>query len=103
MYENADWDTWDSHRDMILRDRVIFGKMMTFNEINTFGKKGIGNESTYNTGFAFANYIANRFSSESLKIYFKIYHHRLNFLLIMPCIILLVLVAMNYTRNLKLN
>ena len=40
MYENADWDTWDSHRDMILRDRVIFGKMMTFNEINTFGKKG---------------------------------------------------------------
>ena len=34
-------------------------------------KKGIGNESTYNTGFAFANYIANRFSSESLKNIFQ--------------------------------
>jgi len=71
MYENADWDTWDSHRDMILRDRVIFDKMMTFNEINTFGKKGIGNESTYNTGFAFAKYIANRFGSESIKGIFQ--------------------------------
>ena len=71
MYGNADWDTWDSHRDMILRDRVIFDKMMTFNEINTFGKKGIGNESTYNTGFAFATYIANRFGSESIKDIFQ--------------------------------
>ncbi|MFL3007123.1 MAG: hypothetical protein ACJZ10_03905 [Candidatus Neomarinimicrobiota bacterium] len=71
MYGNADWDTWDSHRDMILRDRVIFDKMMTFNEINTFGKKGIGNESTYNTGFAFATYIANRFGSESIKNIFQ--------------------------------
>mgnify|MGYP001156786816 FL=1 len=71
MYENADWDTWDSHRDMILRDRVIFDKMMTFNEINTFGKKGIGNESTYNTGFAFASYIANRFGPESIKGIFQ--------------------------------
>ena len=71
MYENADWDTWDSHRDMILRDRVIFDKMMTFNEINTFGKKGIGNESTYNTGFAFATYIANRFGPESIKNLFQ--------------------------------
>ena len=71
MYENADWDTWDSHRDMILRDRVIFDKMMTFNEINTFGKKGIGNESTYNTGFAFASYIANRFGPESIKSIFQ--------------------------------
>ena len=61
MYENADWDNWDSHRDMILRD------MLTFNEINTFGKKGIGNESTYNTGFAFTTYIANRFGSNSIK------------------------------------
>ena len=72
MYENADWDTWDSHRDMVLRDLVIFNKMMNFNEINTFGKKGIGNETTYNTGFAFANYLANRFGPNSFK---KIFHN----------------------------
>ena len=73
MYENADWDNWDSHRDMILRDRVVYDKMLTFNEINTFGKKGIGNESTYNTGFAFTTYIANRFGPNSIKdIFYKL-------------------------------
>ena len=72
MYENADWDSWDSHRDMILRDRVVYDKMLTFNEINTFGKKGIGNESTYNIGFAFTTYIANRFGPNSIK---NIFHN----------------------------
>ena len=47
MYENADWDHWDTHRDMILRDRVINNNMLSFTEMNTFGKKGIGNESTF--------------------------------------------------------
>ena len=23
MYDEASWDTWDTHRDMILRDRTI--------------------------------------------------------------------------------
>ena len=67
MYENANWDNWDSHRDMILRDRVVYNKVLTFNEINTFGKKGIGNESTYNAGFAFSTYIVNQYGPESLK------------------------------------
>ena len=75
MYENADWDSWDSHRDMILRDRVVYDKMLTFNEINTFGKKGIGNESTYNIGFAFTTYIANRFGPNSIK---NIFHNLQN-------------------------
>ena len=66
MYDDADWDTWDSHRDMILRDRVINNNMLTFNEMNTFGKKGIGNESTYNSGFALSTYIANEYGSAAL-------------------------------------
>ena len=103
MYENADWDTWDSHRDMILRDRVIFDKMMTFNEINTFGKKGIGNESTYNTGFAFSTYIANRFGPESIKNLFQNLSSPFQFLSIKPCMIRLIWVAMNCTRNLRMS
>ncbi|MFL2983769.1 MAG: hypothetical protein ACJZ12_05195 [Candidatus Neomarinimicrobiota bacterium] len=66
MYDDADWDNWDSHRDMILRDRVINDNMLSFTEMNTFGKKGIGNESTYNSGFALATYIANEYGSEKL-------------------------------------
>jgi len=67
MYENADWDHWDTHRDMILRDRAIHDNLLTFPEMNTFGKKGIGNESTYNAGFALSTYIANEYGTESLK------------------------------------
>ena len=67
MYENADWDHWDTHRDMILRDRAINGKLLSFTEMNTFGKKGIGNESTYNSGFALSTFIANEYGTEKLK------------------------------------
>ena len=35
--------------------------------MNTFGKKGIGNESTYNAGFALSRYIAYKYGSNSLK------------------------------------
>ena len=48
MYPEADWDNWDSIRDMILREQVINNNMLTWNELNTFGKSGIGNESVYN-------------------------------------------------------
>ena len=71
MYEDADWDIWDSHRDMILRDRVIHDNMLTFTEMNTFGKKGIGNESTYNSGYALSTYIANEYGPETLSEIFE--------------------------------
>ena len=71
MYEDADWDIWDSHRDMILRDRVIHDNMLTFTEMNTFGKKGIGNESTYNSGYALSTYIANEYGPETLRDIFE--------------------------------
>lgn len=67
MYEGADWDNWDTHRDMILRDRTLNNQLLSFTEMNTFGKKGIGNESTYNSGFALCRYIAGKYGSESLK------------------------------------
>ena len=35
--------------------------------MNTFGKKGIGNESTYNAGYALATYIANEYGPEVLR------------------------------------
>ena len=67
MYSNADWDHWDSHRDMILRDRTINNNLLKFSEMNTFGKKGIGNESTYNSGFALVRHIVSKYGENSLK------------------------------------
>ena len=60
------YDFWDSHRDMLLRDLVLNKKLLSFNQMNTFGKKGIGGEAVYNQGFSFSNYLLKRFGSSIL-------------------------------------
>ena len=67
MYNNAYYDFWDSQRDMILRDAVLNDRLFTYDEMNTFGKKGIGNENVYNQGFAFVNYFVEKFGEKVLK------------------------------------
>jgi len=79
MYDDADWDHWDTHRDMILRDRAINNKLLTFDEMNTFGKKGIGNESTYNAGFALTRFISYKYGSSVLKSIMKELSHPFQF------------------------
>ena len=64
MFPGADFDYWDSHRDMILRDRILNNKMLEFREMNSFGKRGIGNEEVYNHGFAFVLYLTERFGAD---------------------------------------
>ena len=66
MYEGATYDFWDTHRDMILRDRALNNNLLSLTEMNTFGKPGIGNESTYNSGFAFSRYLAYKYGQEVL-------------------------------------
>lgn len=60
------YDTWDSHRDMILRMYVLEGKMLSWNQMGVFGKTSLGNESVYNAGFSFVQYIAGRYGDEKL-------------------------------------
>jgi len=55
------YDYRDSHREMILRDRVLTGKLLDYDEMSVFGKNSIGNESSYNQGFAFVNYLTENF------------------------------------------
>ncbi|MBC8479145.1 MAG: biopolymer transporter Tol, partial [FCB group bacterium] len=40
MYEDANFDFWDSHRDMIIRDKTVNHDLFDFHEMNTFGKRG---------------------------------------------------------------
>jgi len=61
------YDFWDSHRDMILRMHALDGTMLTWNEMAVFGKTSLGNESSYNAGFAFVRYIAERYGIEKLR------------------------------------
>ncbi len=63
---SAPYDFWDSHRDMVLRDRVLHHNLLSWNEMNAFGKKGVGNESVYNQGFAFVSYLGHHFGDQVL-------------------------------------
>jgi len=65
--ESSRFDWWDAIRDMIVRDRVYHGELLSFNEMDGFGKVGIGNESVYNQGFAFVSYLASRFGPDVVK------------------------------------
>ena len=67
MFDGANYDYWDSIRDMILRDRIINNNLLSFDQMNIFGKKGIGNESTYNQGFSLTKFIVKKYGEESLK------------------------------------
>jgi len=60
------YDHWDSHRDMILRERTLSNSLLSFDDMAVFGKTGIGNESVYNQGYSFVNYIARMYGEKSL-------------------------------------
>jgi hypothetical protein len=60
------FDTWDSHRDMLLRTAVLEGRLLSLNSMSVFGKNSIGNERVYNQGYALTLYIAHRFGEEAL-------------------------------------
>ena len=60
------YDFWDSHRDMILRSYVLDDNMLSWDEMSVFGKTSLGNESSYNAGFAFVHYLAQRYGEEKL-------------------------------------
>jgi Tol biopolymer transport system component len=60
------YDFWDSHRDMILRSYALDGTMLTWEEMGVFGKTSLGNESSYNAGFAFVVYIAEKYGEDKL-------------------------------------
>ncbi|MCK5077243.1 MAG: PD40 domain-containing protein, partial [Calditrichia bacterium] len=62
------YDYRDSHREMIVRDRVLTNNLMSLNEMNTFGKTSIGNESSYNQGFAFVKYLADTYGENKIRL-----------------------------------
>ncbi len=61
------YDTWDSHRDMILRMYLIDGNPLSWNEMAFFGKNSLGNESVYNSGFSLVGYIGQKYGVDKLQ------------------------------------
>ncbi|MDP1677330.1 MAG: biopolymer transporter Tol [Bacteroidota bacterium] len=58
------YDYWDSHRDMILRSYVLDSNMLSWNEMSVFGKTSLGNESSYNAGFALSKYLSETYGQD---------------------------------------
>jgi Tol biopolymer transport system component len=67
MAPDLDYDEWDSHRDMLIRTAVVNNSLHSFAEMGVFGKNSIGNERTYNAGYALTRYIAHEWGPESLR------------------------------------
>ncbi len=62
------YDTWDSHRDMVLRTRALAGRMLSLSDMGGFySHDGLERETVYNQGFAFTQYVVNRYGEESLR------------------------------------
>ncbi len=63
------YETWDSHRDMLLRTQILGEKAFSLSEMGSFlSKNSLGRESVYNHGFAFTQYLANRFGEDILRL-----------------------------------
>jgi Tol biopolymer transport system component len=61
------YDTWDTHRDMILRMYMIDGNPLSWNEMAFFSKNSLGNESVYNSGYSLVSYIGQKYGSDKLQ------------------------------------
>jgi hypothetical protein len=58
-------DYRDTQREMILRDRFKYGKVLELDEMSRFGKTSIGNESSYNQGFSLSHYITKEYGQDA--------------------------------------
>ncbi|MGH2574126.1 MAG: biopolymer transporter Tol, partial [Ignavibacteria bacterium] len=62
------YDTWDSHRDMILRMRTLNNNLLSWEEMGQFSSVTSSKaESIYNQGFALTRYIAWKYGEDKLK------------------------------------
>ncbi len=68
MRKDFGYENWDSHRDMILRSYALNDNMLTWNQMGSFGKTSLGNESVYNSGFALTRYISQKYGEDKLRL-----------------------------------
>lgn len=62
------YDHWDTHRDMLLRTRILTGNEFSLDQMGTFSSKtSIERETTYNHGFAFTHWMAETYGEEILR------------------------------------
>ena len=59
------YDDWDTHRDMILRTRILSGSYLNLTQMGTFeSKNSLERELVYNQGYDFIRYLVYRFGEQ---------------------------------------
>ncbi len=62
------YDTWDAHRDMILRMRTLGDNLLTWEEMGQFASVTTYKaESIYNQGYGFVGYISDKYGEDNLR------------------------------------
>ncbi len=59
-------DSWDTHRDMILRSLTASGKLLSWAHMNVFTGRGDDYEKTYNHGFSLVKYISETYGYDKI-------------------------------------
>jgi Tol biopolymer transport system component len=59
-------DSWDTHRDMILRTLCLSNTMLTWDHMSVFVGKQDNFEKVYNSGFSLVTYIAETYGYEKI-------------------------------------
>ncbi|MFC1541525.1 peptidase MA family metallohydrolase [Candidatus Latescibacterota bacterium] len=62
----ARFDTWDSHRDMILRQSSLNDNLLTIDEMGVFNWNGLGNEMVYNHGYSIIRFISGKYGENKI-------------------------------------
>ena len=63
-----DYDQWDSHRDMLLRSRVLDGYALSLTTMgDLISKTSLEREQVYNQGYAFSTYLSNTYGEGILR------------------------------------
>ncbi len=62
------YDGWDTHRDMLLRTRILAGAELSLAEMGGFySHSSLMREGVYNHGFAFTHYLADTYGEDVLR------------------------------------
>ena len=62
------YDTWDAHRDMMLRTRILADEALSLQDMGGFySHNSLLRETVYNQGYAFSRYLAHRFGEDVLR------------------------------------
>ncbi|MFC1682908.1 BamA/TamA family outer membrane protein [Candidatus Zixiibacteriota bacterium] len=64
---SLEYETWDSHRDMLLRMATLGDNLLSYDDMGGLFKGGLGSEMVYNQGFSLSAYIAEKYQPKSLQ------------------------------------